>query len=211
MLDRHLFGRLALAAPVVLGLAAELGEDAGDAAGDGLEGLAREADVGGAQAADEAGDELQRDLGVAGEQRAHVVGRQRQQLALGQRLGAGRALVAVEHRQLAEDLARAERGEGDRPAVGVFAGDPEAALLDDVAGVGVVALVEDPGPGRKGARHGDVREALQLPLLQVGEERHALQQLDRALICLRHCVDYGNAALVGTEFRGRAESLRPRR
>src|SRR5205085_11927698 len=67
-LDRHLFLGLPVAAPIVLGLAAELGEDAGDATGDGLEGLAGEADVGGAEAADEAGDQLQRDLGVTGEQ-----------------------------------------------------------------------------------------------------------------------------------------------
>jgi hypothetical protein len=126
-----------------------------------------------------------------------IVGWQRQQLPLGQGLGAGRALVAVEHRQLAEDLAGTEGGEGDRTAVGVFAGDAEAAVLDDVAGVGIVALVEDPGPGREGPRHGDVREALQLPLLQVGEERHAPQQLDRALICLRHYADYGNGLAGG--------------
>ena len=46
---------------------------------------------------------------------------------------------------------------------------------DDVAGVGVVALVEDPGGGGEGARHRDPREALQLVLLEVGEERHAAQ------------------------------------
>ena len=88
----------------------------------------RDPDVGGAQPPDQPGDQLQRDLRVAGEQRPHVAGRQRQQLAVGQRLGAGRALVAVEHRQLAEDLPRAEGGEGDRAPVGVLAGDPEAAL-----------------------------------------------------------------------------------
>src|SRR5207253_4414891 len=98
------------AVPIVLSLAAELGEDAGDPARDRLERLAGEADVGGAEAADEARDELQRDLRVAGEEGAHVVGREGEQLALGQRLGAGRALVAVEHRQLAEDLSRAEGG-----------------------------------------------------------------------------------------------------
>ena len=63
----------------VLALAGELGEDPGDAAGHGLEGLAREAHVGGAQATDQAGDQLQRDLGVAAEEAAHVVGGQRQQ------------------------------------------------------------------------------------------------------------------------------------
>src|SRR4029079_13522031 len=95
--------------------------------------------------------------------------------------------VAVEHRQLAEDLAGAQGGQGDRPAVGVLAGDAEASLLDDVAGVGVSALVENAGPGREGAGHGHVREALELALLEVGEQRHAPQQLDCALLPVRHC------------------------
>src|ERR1700746_3035162 len=47
-LDRHLFGRVAVA---IVALAAELGEDAGDAAGDSLEGLAGEAGGVGARAA----------------------------------------------------------------------------------------------------------------------------------------------------------------
>ena len=63
--------------------------------------------------------------------------------------------------------------------------------LDDVAGVGAVALVEDPGPGGEGARHGDVREALQLGFVEIGEERHALQQLDGGLLPFGHAIDYG--------------------
>ncbi len=122
---------------------------------------------------------------MAGEQGLDVDRRQRQQLAIGKRLGAGRAEVAVEHRQLAEDLARAERGEGDRAPVGVLAGNPEAALADDVAGVGAISLVEDPRPGRERARHRDPREPLQLPFLEVGEERHAAQQLNRTPALLR--------------------------
>ena len=58
----------------------------------------------------------------------HVGGGQGQQLGVGERLDARRAGLAVEHRQLAEDVARAERGEGDRAPVGVLAGDPEVAL-----------------------------------------------------------------------------------
>ena len=159
----------------------ELREDAGDAAGHGLEGLARDPLVGGAQAPHQGGDQLHGDLGVAGEQRPHLAGGQGQQLAVDERFDAGRADLAVEHRQLAEDVAGAERGEGDRAPVGVLAGDAEAARADDVAGVGVVALVEDPRRGGEGARHRDPREALELLLLEVGEERHAAQQLDRAL------------------------------
>ena len=127
--------------------------------------------------------------GMAGEQRPHVAGRQRQQLAVGERLDAGRADLAVEHRQLAEDVARAEGGEGDRAAVGVLAGDAEAALADDVAGVGVVALVEDAGRGAgKSAARRPCEKRSSSSLLEVGEERHAAQQLDRplALPAVRH-------------------------
>src|SRR5262249_56533820 len=99
------------------------------------------------------GDELDRYLRMAAEQRPHLVRRQRQQLAVLERLDAGRADLAVEHRQLAEDVARAECREGYRPAVGMLAGDAEAAGADDVAGVRMVALVED--AGRRPARTGN--------------------------------------------------------
>ena len=143
----------------------QLGEHSGDPARDGLEGLARDALVGLPQAPHQRRDELHRDLRMAGEQRPHVGAGQRQQLAVVERLDAGRAHLAVEHRQLAEDVAGAEVGERDRPPVGVLAGDPEAAAADDVAGVGVVALVKDAGAAGKGARHGDPREAVQLVAL----------------------------------------------
>src|SRR5262249_36196593 len=97
-----------------------------------------------------------------------------------ERLDAGRADLAVEHRQLAEDVARAECREGYRPAVGMLAGDAEAAGADDVAGVGMGALVEDAGRGRERAGDGDQGEALELALLEIREEWHAAQQLDRA-------------------------------
>jgi hypothetical protein len=50
----------------------------------------------------------------------------------------------------------------------------------------MVALVKDAGAGGEGAGHGNVGEALQLSLLEVGEERHAAQQLHRALPNLPH-------------------------
>ena len=137
---------------------------------------------------------------MAGEKRPHLARRQRQQLAVDQGFDAGRADLAVEHRELAEDVPRAEGREGDRPPIGVLAGDPEASRADDVAGVGAVALMEDAGRGREGAGDGDPGEALQLPLLEVGEERHAAQQLDRGLrlLCLPHRGDYRSiAALSG--------------
>ena len=61
-------------------------------------------------------------------------------------------------------------------------------------------------PAGKDARHGDVGEALQLPLLQVGEERHALQQLDRALLRLRHCIDYGKVLAGQAELAQRVSA-----
>ena len=83
----------------------QLGEDAGDAAGNRLEGLARDPLVGGAQAPHQGGDQLHGDLGVAREQRPHLAGGQGEQLAVAERLDAGRAHLAVEHRELAEDVA----------------------------------------------------------------------------------------------------------
>ena len=129
---------------------------------------------------------------MAGEQRPHLARRQGEQLAVGESFDAGRAHLAVEHRQLAEDVTVAERGQRDRAPVGVLPGDPEAAVADDVAGIGVVALVEDPGRGGKGTGDGDAREALQLALLEVGEERHAAQQLNRPLplLTISHRLDY---------------------
>ena len=56
----------------------------------------------------------------------------------------------------------------------------------------MVALVEDPGPGREGTRDRHPRETLQLPLLEVGEERNAAQELGRTgcLLDISHAVDY---------------------
>ncbi len=67
----------------------------------------------------------------------------RERLEVVDRLDGGRAPLVVEHRQLAEDLAGAERGERDLAAVGVLADRPRVAAADDVARVGGVALAED--------------------------------------------------------------------
>ena len=98
---------------------------------------------------------------MRGDHPPDVGGRQPEQLGVGERLDARGAHAAVEHRQLAEDVAGPERRERDRAAVGVLARNAKVALADDVAGVGVIALVEDPHALREraGDRHGaDPRE-----------------------------------------------------
>ena len=59
--------------------------------------------------------------------RAHVHRGQGQQLGVLGGLDAGGAALAVEHRELAEDRARPEGRQRDRPAVGVLADHPAAA------------------------------------------------------------------------------------
>ena len=102
--DEH----VALAGALGLRLVDELAEHLGDAALDGLEGLAGEPLVGLAQPAAERDDELDRDVGVLAHQRAHVVAEDRDRLELVERLDGRRAALVVEHRQLAEDVAGAE-------------------------------------------------------------------------------------------------------
>ena len=59
--------------------------------------------------------------------------------------------------------------QGYGPAVRMLAGDPEGAGLDDVTGVGMVSLVEDPGPFGVGTRNRDTRKLLELVLIKLGE------------------------------------------
>ena len=73
------------------------------------------------------------------------------------------ALLVVEHRQLAEDVAGPEVGERDRAAVDVLADRAGVAAADDVARVGRVALAEDHGAAGEVARDGDVGDAARGP------------------------------------------------
>ena len=74
-----------------------------------------------AQAAPERDDELRRDVGVLAHQAAHVRAEDADDLGVLDDLDRGRALLVVEHRQLAEDVARAEPRERDRAAVRMLA------------------------------------------------------------------------------------------
>ena len=60
-----------------------------------------------------------------------------------ERLDGGRAALVVEHRELAEDVARAEARERDHATVGVLADRAGVAGAHDVTRVRVVALAED--------------------------------------------------------------------
>ena len=50
----------------------------------------------------------------------------------------------------------------------------------------MVALVEDPGVGRIGARHGDARDPFELLLLEFREQRNAPEQPDDRVLHLFH-------------------------
>src|SRR4051794_13056942 len=121
----------------------ELAEHGRHAALHRLEALAGQPLVGGAQPAAQRGDELDRDLGVLAHQPAHVGPEDGERLHGVDGLDGRRAPLVVEHRQLAEDVARAEGGEGDRPPVGMLADRARVAGADDVARVAGVALAED--------------------------------------------------------------------
>ena len=121
--------------------------------------------------------QLHRDLGVLVQQPLQVARQDRDRAHVVDRLDGGGADLAAEHRQLAEDLARAQVGERDRAPVRVLAGDARLAPLEHVARVAGVALAQDDRARRVAARHRDARDLLQLGLRQLGEQRHAAQQL----------------------------------
>ncbi len=99
----------------------ELAEDDRDPALDGLEGLAREALVHLAQAPAEGDDEAHRDLGVFAHQPAHIAAEDADDARRLDRLDRRRAQLVLEHRELAEDVARPERRERDHAPVRVRA------------------------------------------------------------------------------------------
>ena len=103
----------------------------------------------------------------------------RHRLHVVERLDRRGAHLAAEHRQLAEDLARAEVRERDRAPVRVLAGDARPALLEHVARVPGVALAQDDASRPRSVRGTATRDLLQLGLGQLGEQRHAARELGR--------------------------------
>ena len=169
------------------GLLDELAEHGRHAALDGLEGLAGEPLVGRPQAPRERDRERDRQLRALRHQTAHVGAEDRQHLERLDRLDRGRAALVVEHRQLAEDVAGAERGERERAAVRVLADGAGVAGADDVARVRGVALAEDDLAGREpraGAR--PPRSARGPRAARSAKHGHARQQLDTVLCARGH-------------------------
>ena len=177
--------RLAAVSPVGLHLLALLGELLRDelaqhhrhAALHRLEGLAREALVGLAQAPAQRDDQAHRDLRVFGHQPAHVGPEHGHHADRLDRLDGGRAQLVLEHRQLAEDVARAEGRERDRAPVAVLVDGARMALAHDVAGVAGVALAEHHLARLEPARHRQLGDPLEIALHERGEHGHAPEQL----------------------------------
>ena len=192
IVDEHVAGAGALA----LRLAHEPVEHHRDAALDRLEGLAGEALVGLAQAPAERDDELDRDVGVLAQQAAHVGAQDGDRVHVVERLDRGRAQLVVEHRQLAEDVARAEVRERDDAPVGVLAHGAGVAGAHDVAGVAGVALAEDDVVAGERARNRDLDHALQVVGRQRLEDRHLPQESD-ALLCSGHVGRLNGLGAVG--------------
>ena len=112
-----------------------------------------------------AASQRDRQLRALEHQPPHVRAEQRQRLDVVDRLDGGRALLVVEHRQLAEDVAGAERGQRDLAAVAVLADGARVAGADHVARVRVVALAEYRLAGREAPRVREVGHAAQVGLL----------------------------------------------
>jgi hypothetical protein len=64
--------------------------------------------------------------------------------------------------------------------------DANLSRTDHVAGVALIALVENAGPLRKRARNRNLRDSLQLRPLEAGQERHPREQVGRAYLFLAH-------------------------
>ena len=79
-----------------------------------------------------------------------------------ERLDGGRARLAVEHGQLAEDRAGAQLGQRDRAAVLVLARELTDAGAHHVARVAVVALAEDHLAPVVAAGHRHLRDLIEL-------------------------------------------------
>src|SRR6185312_14401139 len=126
---------------------------------------------------------------------------QRDRLDRVERLDRRRALLVLEHRQLAEDVARAEVRERDRAAVHVIADRARVTMFDDVAGVALVALAEDDLARLPGARHRHLRDVRELLGTERLERRDAREQRDRVLHARRRHTSYVSG---GEAIRGRA-------
>jgi hypothetical protein len=175
--DEHVLLRCAV------GLARDrLGEQrARHAAGHGLERLLEQSLVRAAHPLGEAGEQLQRDVGIAGDQPLDVGGEERHGGRGLDRLGGGGARLPAEHRQLAEEHARAQLREGHHAPVLVLAREHHRARSQQVAGVPNVALAEDHLALLPVARHGHLSHLVQLAVLEVAEDLGVGKKASRVL------------------------------
>ena len=97
------------------------------------------------------------------------------------RLGRGRARLAAEHRQLAEQHARAQLGERDHAPVLVLAREHHGARAQQVAGVAHVALAEDHLAPFPVPWNGYLGHLVQLARLEIAEDLGAGEQSSRVL------------------------------
>ncbi len=172
----------------------QLGQHRGHATLDGLERLPGEALVGLAQAPAERTEQLDRDVGMLAQQPAHVASQYRHRLGLLERLDGGGTALVIEDRQLAEDVARPQGGQGDRASTGVLAHSPHVAGADDVAGVALIALVKHCRAGFEATGDRHRGHARQLLIGQRREHRHLMQKRDRLLAGRRHRAEISQPA-----------------
>ncbi len=155
----------------------EVAEDDRHAALHGLEGLAREPLVHLAQAPAERDHQPRCDVGMFAHQPAHVGTEHPHHDRRLDRLHRRGAALVLEHRELAEDVARAERRERDRAPVAVRADRARVPIAHDVAGVAGVAFAEHDLTWRELARHRHLRDPLEVAALERRERGHPSEQL----------------------------------
>ena len=88
-----------------------------------------------------------------------------------------RAPLVLEHRELSEDVARAEARQRDRAAVSVVTRGARVAATHDVAGVARVALAEHDLAGLEAPRHRQLGDPLEVAGHERGENGHPPEQL----------------------------------
>ena len=121
--------------------------------------------------------DLEGDLGLALQQLEEVVGAEAGQEGGLTGEDAGRARLAVDHRQLAEGVARAHGGEGDLTAGGGEVHDVDGPVDDEEDLAPLAAAVEDLLVGAEAAPATARLETLALGLFEAFEQRHIRQRV----------------------------------
>ena len=120
-------------------------------------------------------DDLDRDLRLAFEVGEKILAAQHEQFGRLAGGGIGGAALAVEHRDLAEQVARAHEIQGQPPAVGGPGFDPDLAAADPEQRVAAVALLEQDLADAKLLGVAEAGYPVQLVGAEVREHRIHLQ------------------------------------